>query len=378
MTVALLVEEGGWRRMWEEVVPALDAAGVDVLAGSVFPRGPVHDEWERLGWESFTLDSRTSRDYPRAALRLRRLLRRRGIRLVHATETIPAFVAGLATVGSSRRLSIFHRQHCDWDDKPRMSMLSRMASRLTDCTLACSETSAQSAHDLDGVPWERIRIAHNGANRLRAVSEQELESTRRRCGAEADSAIVVCVAHLRPEKGLDVALHALPLVRDGLDRPLRCVVVGDGACRAELEALAKAEDLPVHFAGHQDEIAPWYAIADVVAMPSRREPFGVVAAEAMSAGKPLVASRVQGLTEIVEDGESGILVAPDDPVALADAIGYLLGDEDERARFGVAAEARFERLFTNQAMVAAWLKCWSELVGTQQRDAVSVVSGESP
>lgn len=359
--VLLLVELGDWRRAWEEVTPLLNETGARVIAGSVFPRGPVQDQWERRGWESFSLDCRTSRDYPRAALRLRRLVSRRGVELVHATETIPAFVAGLAGVGSRRSTSIFHRQHTVFDHNPSLMRLSRMASRLTDYTLACSRAAADHAHELDGVDRDRIRIAYNGANRARPVTEEERLEVSREIGAPPDADIVLCVARLRPEKGLDVFVRALDEVRRGADRPLHGVVVGDGSCRQATEELARELGVPVFFAGHQDDIAPWFAAADVVAMPSRREPFGIVGAEAMSARKPLVASRVDGLAELVgEDG--GVLVPPDDSGALAEALARLLADPGERDRVGAAGHARFERHFTNDAMVAAWLGCWEEVL----------------
>lgn len=363
LRIGLLVELGDWRRVWDEVAPVLSGAGVQVLAGNVFQRGAVHEQWERLGWDTFSLGCRTSRDYPLAAFRLRRLLAARRLRLVHAIETIPAFTAGLAGIGSSGISTVFHRQHCYWDDKPRLSVLSRLAARLTDYTLACSQAAGEYAHDLDGVPRNRIRVAYNAANRHRPVSDEELASRRRSLGIEDDAYVVVCVAHMRPEKGLDTLLQALSIASTGLDRPLHGILVGDGPCRAELQPLASATAVPVHFTGHQDDVAPWYSMADVVAAPSRREPFGVVAAEAMSAAKPLVASRIHGLTEVVEDRKTGLLVPPDDAPALAEALRQLLMDREKRGRMGAAAFARFERYFTNEAMVAGWLECWHELLG---------------
>ena len=360
--VLLLVESGDWRRVWEEVVPLLNDAEVQVTAGSVFPRGPVHDQWRRLGWESFSLNCHTSRGYPLAALRLRRIVARRRVRLIHAGETIPAFIGGLATYTSRRRISIFHRQHTEFDNHPSLTRLSRMASRLTDYTLACSQAAADYAHELDGVDRDRIRIAYNGANRHRDVTDEELQEIRRRIGAAPDGYIVPCVARLRPEKGLDVFVRALHELQRHTDRRLHGVVVGDGPCRQATEELARDLAVPVFFAGHQDDVAPWFAAADVVAMPSRREPFGVVGAEAMSAGKPLVASRVDGLAELVGEGDGGVLVPPDDPAALAEALRQLLGDPDERSRLGAVARERFERYFTNEAMVNAWLRCWDEVL----------------
>jgi len=95
----------------------------------------------------------------------------------------------------------------------------------------------------------------------------------------------------------------------------------------QLRVRAAADDLAgaVDLVGYADPWV-WFARGDVVVVPSRVEPFGNVAVQAMLAGRPVVASRTQGLAEIVKDGETGLLVRPDDPVALADAIAELLDD----------------------------------------------------
>jgi glycosyltransferase involved in cell wall biosynthesis len=358
----LLLERPARLRMWEEVVPLIDQAGVEVLAGTVFGRGPLHEQLEALGWETFDLDSQTSRHYPGAARRLRRLARQHEIPIIHGTETIPAFIAGLAGLGARDLKTIFHRQHLYFAGNRKLSALSRAASRLTEMTLACSEAAGRYAQENDRVPTSKVRVAYNGANRLRDVSREEVLEVRQRIGASPDDLVVGCVARLRHEKGIDVLIDAASQLPTEVADGVRVVVVGEGEEREALAAAAAASATPVHLAGFQADVAPWLAASDVVAMPSRREAFGVAAAEAMSAGRPVVASSVGGLVEVVDDGVTGLLVPPEDAEALAGALSSLLTDAGRREAMGRAGYARFEHRFTNAAMVEGWLACYSEML----------------
>lgn len=160
-------------------------------------------------------------------------------------------------------------------------------------------------------------------------------------GAGRGSAHVVLVGRLSPRKGSDVALEAVGLLREA-GRDVRLTLCGSVFAGYEwfeeqLRARAAEPDLAgaVELVGYADPWE-WFARADVVVVPSRVEPFGNVAVQALLAGRPVVVSRTQGLAEIVHDGETGLLVPPDDPPALAGALAELL---DDPARAAVLAEA---------------------------------------
>jgi glycogen synthase len=161
-----------------------------------------------------------------------------------------------------------------------------------------------------------------GARRVRVIpSGVEIPDE---VGAEDEPPHILFAGRLSPEKGVLDLLAAA----DGL--PL--VVVGDGPMRRQVpQALG--------FLPH-DELARRYGRAAVVACPSRREGFGVVAAEAMAHGRPIVASAVGGLLDLVVHGETGLLVPPGDVAALRAALGQLLADADLRRRMGEAGRAR--------------------------------------
>src|SRR6185503_4719271 len=139
---------------------------------------------------------------------------------------------------------------------------------------------------------------------------------------------------------------------------LRYVFCGDGGERAALEKAAAGLAGRVVFAGFRRDVAACLAAADVVAMPSLHEGLGVAALEAMAASRPVVASRVGGLAEVVVDGDTGVLVPPSDPPALAAGLTRLARDPGLRARYGAAGRARVLAVYSGARMAEGTLACY--------------------
>jgi len=147
--------------------------------------------------------------------------------------------------------------------------------------------------------------------------------------------LILFVGRMVPEKGLDTLIYALPiLLRHGI--PVKLVAVGEGPHKETCRRLAQDMDLSenVHFTGHIDDwtLRALYRVADVAVFPSRFEPFGIVALEAMAAQCPVVVSAVGGLNEIVDHEVNGLKVSSDNPEALAVAIERTLKGSDLRNR----------------------------------------------
>src|SRR5256885_12380726 len=147
--------------------------------------------------------------------------------------------------------------------------------------------------------------------------------------------VLLCVGRLEPQKGVDVAIRALREIPDA-----QLVVLGEGPQRGELEQLARELDVHVYLPGRVPDVAAWLRRADLLVHPVRWEGFGLALLEAMLASLPVVATAVSSIPEIVVDGETGLLVPPDRPTELADAISSLLADPDRAAALGRAGLAR--------------------------------------
>lgn len=351
-------------RFLDEVVPALWERGVAPLVGSVFASPPLRERMAALGETTFDLAARSSLSYPRAAWTLSRYARRHEATVLQGTSPIAGTIAGMSAQLVPGAVGVYHRQHLTFGEGRRsLTLLSRAASRIADGVLACSEAAAAKAQELEHVSRNRIWVAYNGTNQLRTVREEEIQSLKARLGMPAGAAVISTVARLRVEKGLDDLITAIPAIAAGVGRPVHLVIAGSGSDEERLRQLGAS--LPVgvsHFVGEQTDVAPWYALGDVVAIPSHREAFPVAAIEAMWCGRPLVASAVGGLLEAVEDGRTGFLVPPRDPSALAAALVRLLCDTELARAQGRAAHERAARHFTNDAMVTSWIACWRALL----------------
>jgi glycosyltransferase involved in cell wall biosynthesis len=214
----------------------------------------------------------------------------------------------------------------------------------------------QSAAADDRTPLDRIDVATTGVTESRAVAPAEIADARRSLGIADGARVIGVVSRLRREKGIDVLIRALDHL-DGIDNA-HVIIAGTGPEESHLRQLAAHAPIPIHFLGHRDDVALWYAASDVIAIPSTRESFGRTTVEAMAAGRPLIAARVGGLAEAVVDGETGLLVPPENSEALAAALRRLLGDNDALRRCGEAARARFEACFTIEHMATARRQAW--------------------
>jgi glycosyltransferase involved in cell wall biosynthesis len=184
-----------------------------------------------------------------------------------------------------------------------------------------------------------------------AVAFPNVTGTReqlcRRLGIEPEARLVLCVGPLVPEKGFHDAIWAFEILRF-LYEPLHLLLVGSGPDRARLERFAGTigAKRAVHFLGEQPDVATLIAHADVVWVPSRRSSGVNVALEAMAAGRPIVASRLPALADIVLDGETGFLIDPGDPPALARQTRKLFDDPQRGSLMGEAARQRVGDKFT--------------------------------
>jgi glycosyltransferase involved in cell wall biosynthesis len=337
-SVVLFDDRAGARR-------ELEAAGLDVHAIAE----PLPPSAAALG------------HLPSAVRRLLPLMRKLQPDLVEGNEPMPAIALGVAARASSRGAAVIYRRLHPRGGK-RLRWASWTAARLSDRTLVLSEATRSDAMTDDGTRRELIDVAPSGSISPRPVSAEEIRAARRLAGISDGARVIGVVSRFRHEKGVDILLRALDSLRD-LDG-VHVILAGDGPAEAALRELAARAPLPVHFVGHRDDVEVWYSLAEVIVMPSRRESFGRVSTEVMASARPVVAARVGGLTETVVDGETGLLVPPEDPVALASALRVVLSDRGLAARMGASARARFEAGYTIAHMAAGRLAAWRNALGS--------------
>ena len=209
---------------------------------------------------------------------------------------------------------------------------------------------------------DRLRVIHNGVAAPREVSAAELAATRDEIGLAADRPVVGMVANLnRPVKGGGYFVEtAAQILR--AEPVTQFLVVGgsgdSGDLRRRVEELGISDAM--HLAGFREDVAPFYALMDISILTSLSEGLSITLLESMSWGLPIVATRVGGNPEVVADEDTGYLVPPRDPAAMAQRIVRLLRDRELRDRMGTRARQRYEAEFS----LARTARDYAELLET--------------
>ena len=244
-------------------------------------------------------------------------------------KNTPLIVTTHLDVGSYKGVIIksFYYLYC--------KLITKLLSR-ADTIISPSEYYINEAGVLDKYKDKAVVIP-NGINVEDFDVPYSKEECREKLALSFSERILLCVGNLEPRKGLDILIKAMPKILKNV-QDTKLVFVGNGVMRNELKKLTERLGIVKHikFVGFVDksEKVLYYKSADVFVHPSMYEIFGIVNLEAMACGVPIVASKVGGVPDVVKDGENGLLVPPKDSEALADAIIYLLENEDVRDKMG--------------------------------------------
>ncbi len=242
----------------------------------------------------------------------------------------------LATAGHRRPwvVSTVHSSRVrSCEDQEELRRLTPAMDRL----VVVSRAIEQKVVEEGRLGAERV-LVHNGVDLERYDHQEPCCTLREEYGMEPDASVVGVVGRLELEKGHPTLLEAWPAVLERVPRAY-LLIVGEGSRQDALRQIARDLGIERHviFTGRRDDIPAVTAALDVAVLPSYREAQGLTILEAMAMSRPVVASRVGGIPEMVEDGVTGLLVAPHDPAALASAIARLLTDHpyaDTLARAG--------------------------------------------
>jgi glycosyltransferase involved in cell wall biosynthesis len=339
---------------------ALNGAGYDCLLATSFRESDAASltDARRRGCRVVDVPALGREIAPLADLtalaQLVQLIRRERPAIVHTHTSKAGFVGRLAAV-LARAPAVIHQPHghifYGYYGPRRTAVftaLERRAARWTDriITLTDRGTAEHLAHGIGRA--EQYVTVPSGVpiTELRAAAPPRGEA-RARLGLDADAMVIVGLGRLVPIKGFDLLVRALAIVVSQVPTA-RVLLVGEGAERAHLETIAASLGVAgrLRLTGETTEVAPYLAAADIVAVPSRNEGMGRVIVEAMALGRPVVATAVGGIPDVVTDGECGRLVEPEDVDALAAALIELGRDPALRRKLGGAAAQRAEAFST--------------------------------
>jgi glycosyltransferase involved in cell wall biosynthesis len=310
------------------------------------------------------LDRRTKWDLHRF-LPLRGLLRREKIDILHSHK-FGSNVWG-TLIGRAANTPIVLAQEHTWsyEGNPLRRLLDgQLIGRLATRFVAVSSLDAERMHSIEGVRREKIVMIPTAYVPRPPTPDADL---RAELGLAASTPLIGVVAILRAQKNLPVLLRAHARVLETVP-DARVVIAGDGECRDELEQLSRELGTAdrVHFLGLRHDVDAILRSIDVAAISSDYEGMPLVVFECMANRTPLVSTAVGGLPDVIRDGETGILVPPRDPEALAAALSAVLTDSDLGHRL---AEASAERLkdFTIDAMAGRFADLYESLLKDRSR-----------
>jgi glycosyltransferase involved in cell wall biosynthesis len=269
----------------------------------------------------------------------------------------------ISTVHSSRVRSA--------EDQEQLRRLTPSIDRL----VVVSRAIERKVLDEGRLGAERVLI-YNGVDLDRLDHQEPCCTLREEYGMDPDAAIVGVVGRLELEKGHPTLLEAWPLVL-GQVPSAYLLIVGEGSRQDALREIAREQGVERHviFTGRRDDIAAVTAALDVAVLPSYREAQGLTILEAMAMSRPVVASNVGGIPEMIEDGVTGLLVPPHDPPALAGAISRLLLDHPYADLLARAGHDLVHERFCVQRMVNAVQELYDEGARAVRPREVSTAAG---
>lgn len=325
----LPADEGG-----DELARRLDQLGVAVV------------RYERRRWHD-----------PALVADLRGRFRGLGAQVVHlnlpsvydACLSMPAVAAKLA---GARR--VVTTEHLPMVDRARRRMVVKLAlAPWIDAIIVHTHTNRRILARKHHMPYGRMRVVPNGSADLPPAGAQERAALRAALGAGAGEVVLVIAAGLTARKGHRFLFEALARM-PAQTPPWRLWVMGQGEQEEALREQARALGLAqrIRFLGFRTDARRVIEAGDLLVLPSLVETQPLVITEAMASGRPVVASGVYGIPEIVLDGRTGRLVPPGEVAPLAGVLAELVADEQARARLGRAARERYEAEFTLETMAA--------------------------
>ncbi|MCZ6632627.1 MAG: glycosyltransferase family 4 protein [bacterium] len=344
---------------------------VEVIAGRSEPNeGSLWEEAEARGIVTHRIESLQRSVHPgddvKTWIALYRKIKHGRYDIVHTHIAKAGFLGRLAARWAGIPI-ILHTYHGEIEELRGHSIQSRifttceaLASRVSNALVSVSQNTAQTLITKGIGSPNKYTVIPNGIDlknyQLDQIPKIDIKGTPR----------LGVIASLTVEKGIDILLQSLPpLLENHPD--LRLYILGDGPLRESLNHQTQQLNIQnhVHFSGNVEDVRPWIAAFDLVVLPSRHEAMGRSLLEAMAMGRPVIASRTGGIPELVRHNETGILVPPEDPKALAQAIDDLFQNDQKRLTLAQSGKADVEHRFSLETMIDRLDRLYQDLYSKQ-------------
>lgn len=378
---------GGTERQLLAVLRHLDRSRFDVHVGCLKKQGPFLAEVEAMGVPVMEFPASASTAGPAGWVfgKLQRIrdiaayLNEQRFDLLHAFD----FYGNVFAVPAARRSNVpvvlASRRELAGDRSLLQRWAIRYACQRAHGVVANSRAAGSCLTALLGNASGKVTVVYNGIDLGAFRATRSAQDVRAEIGVPGNTVLVGIVAALRPEKQIETFLRAAARVAKQMTQA-RFLLVGDGSERARLEELARQLGIESRtiFAGDRRDVADLLPAIDVFVLSSLTESLPNAVLEAMAAARPVVATRVGGTPELVEEGVTGYLVPVGDDAAMAARILELAGNPDLRRRMGAAGRARVERDFTPEKMAGTLEELYARMLARQNPVARVLQIGNYP
>ena len=322
-----------------------DRARCYIAYPQVGPRAAYRPRW-------LTVDRADFYDYsPQNRVVLAEYIRHRRIRLIVFMSALPSTIdldflrrLGVRTVNTENDSFDAEQQQSVWRLGTKFAMRRVLKRQLHDLHVANSQAQFDFLARFAQIPATRLRLIQDGVDTDRFLPAAEVDARAEACaaiGLDSGPLWIMAASQARPEKRLEYVIEAARrVIAARPEADVRFFYVGDGECRERWQAEAADLGDRFRFLGSQIDLAPFYRAASVFAHASFRESFGLVMAEAMSSGLPVVATNSHGASELVADGQTGSLTERDDIDGFTQALLRYVDDPILRQQHGAAARQR--------------------------------------
>lgn len=345
-----------------------DGYDAELICG---PGGPLIQEARAAGVAVYVMADLVRPVHPvkdcRALLQLYRLFRSRRYHIVH-THSVKAGLLGRLAAWCARVPVIIHTLHgvpfrINGDFKSRFYIIyERLLGLITRCFVCVGEVLRQEISAWKIAPERKLTTIYSGIDFTSYVPRRTALETKQKLGAQTAWPIVGCVGRLSEQKAQHYLVEAVASLTDKYPQ-IKLLLVGAGGLRSLLEKQIQDLGLSsnVSLLGERDDIADLLNVCDVYAMSSLWEGVGRALTEAMHMGLPVVATSVDGVTELISDEKTGLLVPPENAQALAAAIDRLAADRELAKRLGSSAREKVKELMDGRQMVRAIEELYEKL-----------------
>jgi glycosyltransferase involved in cell wall biosynthesis len=357
---------GGVEKLLLDMSDKYDAEKFEVSYCNLFcdagGKGVFPTALRERGLNVFEVKGRSWGNVPGMVLKLGRLLRRERIDILHLHMMQATIVGGLAAKVASRPKVVVTKHYTD-ELSNQSAIIKGFDNHFTqtaDSVVAISNYVKSDMMKLS-VPGVKITVIHNGTD-IKEFDRRAEGTQGPDLNAGGGPPLIGTVGSLTERKGHRYFFEAIPeIIRKKPD--VHFIVIGEGPQKQQLEHLRISLGLEdrLTMLGFQENVVPLLKQMDLYVHPSVHEPFGIAILEAMAAGRPVVASSVEGIPEIVIDGETGYLVEPGNAMQLSRAICDLLEDKDKIERMGRAGRYRVENLFPIERTVREYERLYDAI-----------------